>query len=45
MHEWETEYNNNNNGVKPEPSLGTREILKYYIEVERKEVITKLNSL
>ena len=42
MHEWETEYNN---GVKPEPSLGTREILKYYIEVERKEAITKLNSL
>lgn len=42
VHEWETEYNN---GVKPEPSLGTREILKYYIEVERKEVITKLNSL
>lgn len=42
VHEWETEYNN---GVMPEPSLGTREILNYYIEVERKEVMAKLNTL
>lgn len=42
VHEWETEYNN---GVMPEPSLGTREILNYYIEVERKEVMAKLNNL
>lgn len=40
--EWETEYNN---GVTPEPSLGTREILKYYIEVEHKEIMAKLNNL
>ena len=42
VNEWETEYNR---GVKPEPSLGTREILNYYIEVERKEVMAKLNTL
>lgn len=42
VHEWETEHNN---GVMPEPSLGTREILNYYIEVERKEVMAKLNNL
>lgn len=42
VHEWETEYNN---GVMPEPSLGTREILNYYIEVELKEVMAKLNNL
>lgn len=42
IEEWETEYNN---GVKPIPSLGTKEILDYYIQTEYKEVQAKLKTL
>lgn len=40
--EWETAYNG---GIKPEPSLGTREILDYYINVIVKDRQAKQRTL
>ena len=37
IEEWETKYNG---GIKPNPSLGTKEILKYYIDNKRKYKIS-----